>query len=124
MPTTKIRVGAPGAPALPDNRARRRHRVLLAGVVCFGPDVIADCTIRDLSELGARLHIPEVLGLPPELSVVVMQEGVVFRARRVWAKAPLFGVEFLEAENLERTTKPAYAALRRTWHAWAEKSRG
>ena len=122
MPTSKIDGADPGALALPDKRARRRQRVLLAGLVCFGPDVMADCTIRDFSELGARLQIANMLGLPGEVLVVIMREGVVFRARSVWSKPPLFGVEFLEADDLERTQRPVYAALKRTWQAWRDRA--
>lgn len=122
MPASRFKSGGFGLADQRDKRARRRVRVNLAGLICFGPAVMADCTIRDLSELGARLQIGNVLGLPPEVLLVILSEGVVFRARWVWSKPPLFGVEFLEADDLARTTRPAYAALRRTWQAWRERA--
>jgi hypothetical protein len=100
-----------------EQRATRRKRVLLAAKVAFGM-TMADCTIRDLSEGGARIHAPTVLGLPNEVDLLIMREGLVVRAKRIWAGFPHFGLKFLAAEGVEKSTRPQAAFLRGAWEDW------
>jgi hypothetical protein len=106
-----------------EKRTRRRRRVLLAGKLAFGM-VASDCTIRDLTEVGAKVLAPTVAGVPDEVFLLIMREGLVVRARRVWSKPPLFGLKFLEAEDVETSAKPQAAPLRRIWSEWVSQQRG
>jgi hypothetical protein len=78
----------------------------------------ADCTIRDISEGGAQVHAPSVLRLPEEVYLLIMCEGLVIHARRVWTRFPLCGLEFLSAEEIDKSTRPQTAPLREAWAAW------
>jgi hypothetical protein len=80
-----------------------------------------DCTIRDLSETGARIHVPAAIGLPDEVALLVLREGMVRLSRRVWSRAPFFGLEFLDAEAVNTTEKSQYAPLKRVWQEWVSK---
>ena len=105
-----------------EQRASRRKRVLLAAKVAFNM-TMADCTIRDLSEGGARIHAPTVLGLPNELYLLIMREGLVIHAKRIWAGFPHFGLKFLAAEGVEESTWPQAAPLRKAWEDWSRSQR-
>ena len=101
-----------------EKRATRRERVLLAAKVAFGATT-ADCTVRDLSDAGAKIHAPSVLGLPEEVHLLIFSEGRILRARRVWASFPFFGLKFIGTEQVEESTRPQTAALRKSWDEWA-----
>ncbi len=100
-----------------EKRAAPRKRVLLAAKVSFNMTV-ADCTIRDLSDTGARIHAPSVLGLPDEVHLLILREGLVVHARRVWAQFPAFGLKFLAAEEIDECERPRVAPLRKAWEEW------
>lgn len=105
-----------------EKRAAPRKQVLLAAKVAFGMTT-ADCTIRDLSETGARIHALSILRLPDDVYLLIMAEGLVIHARRVWARFPLFGLKFVAAEEVERSTRPQCALLRKAWEDWLRAQR-
>jgi hypothetical protein len=111
------------AEAAPEKRAKRRQRVFLAGKLAYGGSFVTDCTIRDLSNVGARIHAPAVIGLPDEVSLLILREGLVVRSKRVWARAPLFGLKFVEAEDVQTGTRAQHAALRRLWTEWVAQQK-
>ncbi|MGA0602320.1 PilZ domain-containing protein [Caulobacter sp. KR2-114] len=108
-------------PPYVEKRGIRRNRVFLAGKLTNGHGLVMDCTIRDLSEVGAKVHVPSAIGLPDEVALLVMREGVVRLSRRMWSRSPLFGLEFLDAEDIQTTTKAQYMGLRRHWLEWVQK---
>ena len=97
-----------------ERRVKRRKRVQLPAKIAFGASA-ADCMIRDLTDSGARIHAPTVLGLPDQVFLLIMSEGLVVRTRRVWADFPAFGLRFLEVEPIEKSTRPETAPLRLAW---------
>ena len=97
-----------------ERRVKRRKRVQLPANIAFGASA-ADCMIRDLTDSGARIHAPTVLGLPDQVFLLIMSEGLVVRTRRVWADFPAFGLRFLEVEPIEKSTRPETAPLRLAW---------
>jgi hypothetical protein len=76
-----------------DRRTAVRRRALKAGKIVFndGASVI-DCTVRDLSETGARVLVDSPLGVPPRFVLDV--SGTLRPARVVWRKAGALGVAF------------------------------
>jgi len=105
-------------PPYVEKRTIRRSRVFFAGRLTNGHGLVMDCTIRDLSDTGARVHVPSAIGLPDEVALLVLREGVVRLSRRIWSRAPLFGLEFLDSEDINATTKPQYMGLRSHWLDW------
>jgi hypothetical protein len=97
-----------------ERRVKRRKRVQLPAKIAFGASA-ADCMIRDLTDSGARIHAPTVLGLPDQVFLLIVSEGLVVRTRRVWADFPAFGLRFLEVEPIEKSTRPETAPLRLAW---------
>ena len=108
-------------PPYAEKRAIRRNRVLFAGRLTNGHGLVMDCTIRDLNDEGARVHVPSAIGLPDEVALLVLREGLVRLSRRMWSRAPLFGLQFLDVEDIHTTTKAQYAPLKRIWEEWVAK---
>ena len=105
-----------------ERRVKRRKRVQLPAKIAFGASA-ADCMIRDLTDSGARIHAPTVLGLPDQVFLLIMSEGLVVRTRRVWADFPAFGLRFLEVEPIETSTRPETAPLRLAWEELRARSK-
>jgi hypothetical protein len=82
--------------ARPERRRWPRRRVLKRGKILYydRPSVI-DCTIRDISEGGARLLCSQSGLLPKEFFLVFVVEKEMRNARIVWRTAEELGVEFL-----------------------------
>ena len=108
---------APATPFGVEKRASARRRVLLSAKISFNM-MVADCTIRNLSQNGARIHAPTVLGMPDEVYLLILREGLLVRARRIWSDFPSFGLRFVEAEPIDRSTRPQTAPLRNAWESW------
>jgi hypothetical protein len=54
-----------------------------------------DCTLRDISETGARIVCKDQLALPNEMKLVLPMDGLMQMARVVWRKGDLAGIEFM-----------------------------
>jgi hypothetical protein len=77
-----------------ERRAQPRFRVLKAGKIEFGRSVI-DCTVRNMSSLGAALDVASPLGIPTEFTLHISGEANPRSVRVVWRKEKRIGVEFL-----------------------------
>jgi hypothetical protein len=103
-------------PSQVEQRGSPRKQVNLAAKVVLG-DAAGDCTIRDISETGAQVHAPSVLRLPGEVHLLIMSEGLLIHARRVWSRFPVSGLQFISAEEIEKSTHPQSAMLKEAWEA-------
>lgn len=54
----------------------------------------ADCTVTQLSPTGARISVAAGVALPDRFNIAVPQRGLNCRAKLVWRKDDLAGVEF------------------------------
>ena len=101
----------------PDTRARRRARTLLAGIACYRDySVSLDCSIRDVSEAGARLRVLSSATLPSRFYLILVKEGVAYDAEIAWTQGKDIGVRWRERIPLEQPNPP-FAHLRRLWLA-------
>jgi len=116
------RLQLPLSEDITEKRRHRRLRVILAGKLAFGA-ILADCTIRDLSPTGALVLAPTVPGLPDLLFLLILREGIVVRARRIWSRAPVFGLRFLEARDVATGCYPQVAFLKGVWEDWGRRTR-
>jgi hypothetical protein len=105
-----------GRPSQVEQRGAPRKQVNLAAKVALG-DAAGDCTIRDISETGAQVHAPSVLRLPGEVHLLIESEGLLIHARRVWSRFPVSGLQFISAEQVEKSTHPQAAMLKEAWEA-------
>jgi len=120
QPVAQNRAAAAPAEPAAEKRAKRRHRVFLAGKISYG-GYSTDCTIRDLNDVGARVHVPGAIGLPDEVSLLILREGLVVRCKRIWARPPLYGLSFVEAEDIQSARRAQHVALRQVWLDWTSR---
>ena len=86
---------ADAAPLMDDKRKAQRQRVLKGGKIIFANgSFTVDCTIRSLSDKGARLQIPTTVTIPDRFTFVDAQSGSRKPAKVIWRKADLIGIEF------------------------------
>ena len=78
-----------------DKRINLRHRVLKAGKISFGRAGIIDCTVRNMSDTGARLEVESVIGIPDTFNLVVRSDPSAKQCRVVWCKEKQIGVKFV-----------------------------
>lgn len=77
-----------------DERRRiHRQRVLKAGTISFGGASI-DCTVRNLTSLGASLHVASPLGIPDRFALVLRADNTTRQCIVVWRKLKQIGVSF------------------------------
>lgn len=90
-------------PRVVDERRASRKRTLLGGKVIYGDDNrVRDCTIRDISETGARIALARGEVIPTRVFLMDRRTASVYEARVTWIKAPDFGLSFVNAYSLER----------------------
>ena len=108
-------------PASPDTSAAERRgayrpRVLLGGKLVFGNATqSADCTIRNLSDTGARVRIGANLPISGELWLINVPAGVAWRSETAWRRSNELGLRFLEQVDLKEPQTGPLGQLRRLW---------
>ncbi len=108
----------PANDAQPHNERRLspRRRGLRAGRLTTADAMrSSDCIIRNLSTRGAKLTLPGEEGFPQDAWLIVKTEGLALRTRTVWRHGCEFGVDFVEAHDLDRAPPPQLMGLRRLW---------
>ena len=93
---------------------RRRTRLSIA-VVWNEPPEFARATIKDLSEMGARLLLDEDVNTPDEFDVIQLTAGMLHEARVVWRAEPFIGVVFTRSVPLKGTTEPRLMRRAQLW---------
>jgi len=81
-----------------ERRQATRRRTFLGGVLAFqGRYATLDCTIRNLSDAGARIAVDGSAILPDEFDLTVTRNDRAFRAKLVWRDASAAGLALLPA---------------------------
>ena len=77
-----------------DNRVAPRRRILKGGkiVINHGYSTFA-CTVRNLSDTGARLKVAGIIGIPDSFELV-MDDGARFACSVAWKTETEIGVRF------------------------------
>lgn len=102
----------------PDRRkAPPRSRALLSGKLVFdNANQSIDCTIRDLTQRGAKVKISTVTPLPSHLYLIDIKRGLAFESEVIWSRPPELGLKFLKSHNLqEDLNSPLLKGMRRIW---------
>jgi hypothetical protein len=88
----------------------------LAGKVVYGGGGTAlNCTIRDLSEAGAKIRLARGECIPTRVFLIERRTATAYEARVKWIKAPDFGLAFTNAYNLEQPLPAHLRYLDRVW---------
>jgi hypothetical protein len=107
----------------PTNEARpARKRTLLNGKLVYGDGIVVpvdaytlDCTIRDISEGGAKIVIDKAQVLPPDVYLIVSKYCIAYRARVVWLDFPARGLQFLDSYPMNGVLPGELKFLRKLW---------
>jgi len=87
----------------PSTRADRREvrkRTFLGGRIVFNGGATAlDCLVRDMSDSGCRLTIPNTVAVPSQFTLTIRQDGREFSARIKWRDAKSIRVEFWSEDD-------------------------
>lgn len=103
-------------PRVVDQRGILRRRTLLGGKVVYGDDNrVRDCTIRDISDKGARIALAKGECVPTRLYLIDRRTARAYEARVTWIKAPDFGLTFVNAYSLESDLPTNLQFLKRVW---------
>ena len=76
-----------------ERRTASRKRVLKAGTIESSGGGI-DCTVRNLSDIGAALSVASLIGIPTDFNLVVVSDQVSRLCRVVWRKENRIGIKF------------------------------
>lgn len=99
-----------------EQRRARRPRVLLTGKVVHGAAwLTVDCTIRDLTEDGARLRLSGPAALSAPLVLIEVGSGRAHECEVTWRRLPEVGVKFLRSDDLRASSRPELGRIRRIW---------
>jgi PilZ domain-containing protein len=77
-----------------EKRRIRRQRVLKGGKILLSRGGAIDCTVRNLSETGACLHLPSSVGVPDSFDIVIGPDSAPTPCRVVWRSAKQIGIAF------------------------------
>ena len=109
-------------PPLLERRPKPRKRVLLTGIITYaGGNYSSECTIRDLSETGARLGAPMHTQIPSDFYLINIRDRVAYHAKVVWRNANNIGVTFKNIYPLSEVVDPSLSYLKRLWTAKATR---
>ncbi|MGV8839790.1 MAG: PilZ domain-containing protein [Bauldia sp.] len=76
-----------------ERRRRHRNRVLKGALVVFGNhDRAIDCTIRNLSDEGAKVTLGSTLGVPDTFELMIPAEHRIAPARAIWRTERELGI--------------------------------
>ena len=77
-----------------ERRTAIRHRVFKQGTLAFSGGGGADCTVRNLSESGARVEIASPVGLPASFTLVIAADRFMRHCHAVWSADRRIGLAF------------------------------
>jgi hypothetical protein len=105
-----------------ERRPKSRRQVLLTGIIAsLAGDSSLDCTIRDLSETGARVVAAKGAQVPSHFYLINIRDRVAYEARLVRSEGPEAGVLFKKTMPLSGLTDPALSFLKRMWMSKATR---
>ncbi len=81
------------------HRGTHRKRTLKAAKAVLTNWTTIDCTIRDISETGARLVFGDVVKLPEEFRVLTVMTNTIVPVRLLWQRGLTAGVAFTGPEE-------------------------
>jgi PilZ domain len=85
-----------------ERRAKPRQRILKAGTIEFDGGSI-DCTIRNLSTMGAALDVASPVGIPRLVTLNIVSRHERQNCHIVWRKEKRIGVVFAN-QNWQETS--------------------
>ena len=105
------------APAqTPDARKFARKRIpLSAKMLDLAGKTAIDCTIQDMSLVGAQVSLPTAQPIPEAVYLIDVTNCVAYKANVAWWRPHLAGFAFQERYPLDEDTDKRPAFLKRVW---------
>ncbi len=83
-------------PGSPVRRQAKRTRMLKSGQIVYNnASCVIECVLKDISDSGARLEVPDMFECPPEVTLRILH-GPTHRCSVRWQNGKSIGVEFLD----------------------------
>ncbi|HJT42809.1 MAG TPA: PilZ domain-containing protein [Rhizomicrobium sp.] len=99
-----------------ERRPARRKRVLLTGIVAYSDGARSfDCTIRNVSQTGARIVMGKNQQFPTDFYLINIRDRVAYDAKVIWNDGSEVGVTFKKTYPLSELTEPKLSFLKRLW---------
>ena len=83
-----------------EKRAERRRRVFKAAMIEF-PGGAFSCAVRNLSDSGAQLDVPSLVGIPHEFTLSIPTAQFRLPCRAVWRSERRIGIAFSAKAEFE-----------------------
>jgi hypothetical protein len=113
-------VVAPARGQCDEKRTGPRRRMLLPAILVFARGTYYfDCTIRDLSEGGARITVPRNAQFPSSLFLINVRDGLAYDAKTVRRAGTEAGLAFVRTLDM---TGPRDPALDFLWRLWSQRA--
>jgi hypothetical protein len=78
-----------------ERRALVRHKTFIKGRIYFNNRLSSlDCIVRDVSERGARLQVPESVAVPDAFELFLPNKDEHYRAQARWRRGDQIGVSW------------------------------
>lgn len=99
-----------------EKRDTRRRRVVSFGLVVPGDNHPGlDCTIRDISDDGARIGFARNVPLPEQFWLIDVRARMVHEVKLAWRNDLEGGLGFRDSFTLSQIADPKLLFLKRLW---------
>ncbi|MGY9106621.1 MAG: PilZ domain-containing protein [Alphaproteobacteria bacterium] len=97
-----------------EKRVAPRRKAFLVGKIIYGGETYTiDCTIRDISETGARVQVPDPFSVPNNITFLDPKNFCAYETSIVWRKGGEMGLSFGKPISLDDESNPRVKILRR-----------
>ena len=99
----------------PEHDLRRsvRVRTFFGGKIVFNNGAYSyDCVVRDMSESGARLEIPDARMMPRRFYFLTSKAEIIYDSELVWRTRMMAGIKFREVIDLATCSDPKLRYLK------------
>lgn len=99
-----------------DKRQSARKKSILRGKIAYDNGARSfDCTIRDISDTGARIDLPLDHIVPKNFVLIDMRNGNAFEAEVKWRTRSQIGMTFARSFTLDGPLSPENRYLKHLW---------
>ena len=97
-----------------EKRESPRTRAFLVGKIIYGGETYTlDCTIKDISETGARVKVQDPFSIPNNVIFLDPKNFNAYESSVKWRKGSEMGLSFDEPISLDDDSNPRVKILRR-----------
>jgi hypothetical protein len=94
---TPVKDQAAANKAAEQRRRAPRQRVLKTARILLSEKTTLDCQVRDVSETGAKLRIPNAASLPKTFRLVTLADNTIRDVEITWKTQDMVGIVFRSA---------------------------